>query len=210
VHLKFKLHPETFFLTIDIVDRYLMLIKGQRATLQLIGITALLLAAKYEEIWPPEVKDCIHISANTYSRDDILKTERAIMSALQFRLTTPTPYPLLARLFELTEADEATRNTALFFLEHAVQDYKHLQFAPSQLANASFYLAQLTLRRTDPWNYTVQYYAKTNVDSFRDAAKSILEYTHSIVNSKYVAIRRKYTSQKFGEVTRYTLPTEVL
>lgn len=209
VHLKFKLHEETFFLAVDIVDRYLSVAKVTRAQLQLVGITAILLAAKYEEIWPPEVKECLQISANTYTRDELLKMERDICAALKFRLTVPTSFPFLARLLETTEADEVTRNAAFFFMEHAVQDYRHLAYRPSQIANASMYLANLLLRKPDPWNFTLQYYSKARLESFSGFAAGLLEYVHANNASKYQAIKRKYTSSKYSEVARMALPTEV-
>lgn len=55
VHLKFGLMPETLFLTTNLLDRYLSLESVSRKTLQLVGVTAMLLAAKYEEIIAPEV-----------------------------------------------------------------------------------------------------------------------------------------------------------
>jgi cyclin A len=209
VHLKFKLHAETFFLAIDIVDRYLASTRMSRSQLQLVGVTAILIAAKYEEIWPPEVKDCIHISANTYTREDILKMERSICAALQYKLTTPTPFPMLARLLEVTDADSTTRHVAMYFLEHAVLDYKNLQWLPSQLANASLYLANLTLRKPDPWNFTLQYYSRVPVEDFKSCARNLLDFSSLIANSKYQAIRRKYTSSKYNEVARLPLPAEV-
>ena len=56
VHMKFKLFPETLYLTINIIDRYLAKAEVKRAKLQLVGVTALLIASKYEEIYPPELK----------------------------------------------------------------------------------------------------------------------------------------------------------
>ena len=58
VHLKFKLHQETLFLTVNIIDRFLSLRPIQRNKLQLVGCTAMLIAAKYEEIYAPEVQVC--------------------------------------------------------------------------------------------------------------------------------------------------------
>lgn len=55
VHLKFKLMPETLFLTTNVMDRYLNTQVVERKNLQLVGMTALLIASKYEEIWAPEV-----------------------------------------------------------------------------------------------------------------------------------------------------------
>lgn len=209
VHLKFKLHQETFFLAIDLIDRYLAVARVQRSQLQLVGVTCMLLAAKYEEIWPPEVKDCIHISANTYQRDEILRMERNICAALQYKLTTPTPFPMLARLLEVADVDPTTRFLAMYFMEHAVLDYKHLQYLPSQLANASLLLANITLRKADPWNFTMQYYSRVPLEDFRECARNLLDFTALIANSKYQAIRRKYTSSKYNEVARMTLPADI-
>lgn len=209
VHLKFKLHEESFFLAVDLIDRYLAVSKVSRSQLQLVGVVCVLLAAKYEEIWPPEVKDCIHISANTYTRDDILKMERAVCAALSFKLTVPTPYPMLARLLEVTDADLQTRSLAMYFLEHAVLDYKNLQFLPSHLANASLYLAQLTLRKSDPWNFTTQYYSRCALEDIKPCVRNLLDFTTLIANSKYQAIRRKYTATKYAEVARLQLPSEL-
>lgn len=207
VHLKFKLHPETLFLAVDIVDRYLAVARVSRSQLQLVGVTAILLAAKYEEIWPPEVKECIHISANTYTRDELLRMERAICAALQFKLTVPTPYPFLVRMLETTEADEVTRHAALFFMEYAVQDYKNLQYLPSQVACASMYLANVIQRKPDPWNFTLQHYSRARLGDFHKCASQLLDYINSIANTKYQAIKRKYSSAKYSDISRLIIPT---
>jgi len=56
VHLKFKLLPETLFLSVSIIDRFLTLKCVAREQLQLVGVTAMFIACKYEEIYPPEVR----------------------------------------------------------------------------------------------------------------------------------------------------------
>lgn len=55
VHRKFDLMPETLYLTVNIVDRFLSLKTVPRRELQLVGISSMLIACKYEEIWAPEV-----------------------------------------------------------------------------------------------------------------------------------------------------------
>lgn len=55
VHSKFELMPETLYLTINIVDRYLSRTFVSRRELQLVGISSMLIACKYEEIWAPQV-----------------------------------------------------------------------------------------------------------------------------------------------------------
>lgn len=55
VHHKFELMPETLYLTINVIDRYLSMETVLRRELQLVGVSAMLIASKYEEIWAPEV-----------------------------------------------------------------------------------------------------------------------------------------------------------
>ncbi len=62
VHAKFKLLSETLFITVNLIDRVLSVCNIDKDTVQLLGISALFIAAKYEEIYPPTVKDFIYIA----------------------------------------------------------------------------------------------------------------------------------------------------
>ena len=68
VHSKFKLLPETLYLTINLIDRYFSMFNVAKNDVQLVGVAALLSSTKYEEIYPPTVKDFIYLTDNTYSR----------------------------------------------------------------------------------------------------------------------------------------------
>ena len=76
VHLKFKLRQETLYLCFQLIDRFLENTNVQRQKLQLVGVTGLMLASKYEEIYPPEVRDYVYICDNAYSREEILQMEQ--------------------------------------------------------------------------------------------------------------------------------------
>jgi hypothetical protein len=71
VHLKFKLVPETLYLTINLIDRYLERKEVSRPKLQLVGVTSLLIASKYEEIYPPELRDLVYICDRAYTRTEV-------------------------------------------------------------------------------------------------------------------------------------------
>jgi hypothetical protein len=71
VHLKFKLVPETLYLTVNVIDRYLAKTEVSRPKLQLVGVTALLIASKYEEIYPPELRDLVYICDRAYSKNEV-------------------------------------------------------------------------------------------------------------------------------------------
>ena len=72
VHLKFKLLPETLYITVALIDRFCTLRKVPRSEYQLVGVTAMLIASKYEEIRPPEIRDFVYITDKTYKRDQII------------------------------------------------------------------------------------------------------------------------------------------
>jgi cyclin B len=72
VHAKFKLLAETLYITVNLIDRYLERNKVFRKYLQLVGITSLFIACKYEEIYAPDLKDFVYICDNAYTKEEIL------------------------------------------------------------------------------------------------------------------------------------------
>ena len=82
VHAKFKLLPETLYLTINLIDRYFSQFNVSKAEVQLVGITALLISTKYEEIYPPELKDLLTVSENKFKKPEVLKMEQLILQTL--------------------------------------------------------------------------------------------------------------------------------
>ena len=84
VHGKFKLLPETLFITVNLIDRFMSLHKINKDEVQLVGVSALLIATKYEEIYPPTVKDFIYMTKNAYTKAQILDMEMQILKNLEF------------------------------------------------------------------------------------------------------------------------------
>nr|KJB59694.1 hypothetical protein B456_009G267700 [Gossypium raimondii] len=72
VHYKFELMEETLYLTINLIDRFLAVKQIARKKLQLVGVTAMLLACKYEEVSVPVIEDLVLISDKAYSRQEVL------------------------------------------------------------------------------------------------------------------------------------------
>lgn len=61
VHLKFKLMAETLYLTVYLIDKYLESNPINRSKLQLVGVSAMFIACKIEEIYAPELKDFVYV-----------------------------------------------------------------------------------------------------------------------------------------------------
>ena len=56
-----------------------------REKLQLVGVAAMLIASKYEEIYAPECRDFVYISDKAYTREQILSTEGNMLAKLNFQ-----------------------------------------------------------------------------------------------------------------------------
>ena len=106
VHLKFKFLPETLFLTVGLIDRYLEKTQIMRTKLQLVAVSAMLIASKYEEIYAPEVRDFVFITDNAYTREEILSMEMSILTTLQFNITSPSAFRFLERFRQVAKLDD--------------------------------------------------------------------------------------------------------
>jgi hypothetical protein len=141
VHMKFRLVPQTLYLCVNIIDRYLAQVQVERKKLQLVGVTALLVACKYEEIYPPEVRDCVYITDRTYTRQEVLDMEQSIVRVLEFKLTAPHGHNFLTRFLKITKAPELVSTAANYYMERTLQEYVFLNYRPSLVAAAAVCLA---------------------------------------------------------------------
>jgi cyclin B len=83
IHYKFKMWNETLYVTVGIIDRYLALTPDfKKEDLQCLGITALHIAGKYEEIYPPELKNLLKATDNAVLKHAIIDMEFNILFAL--------------------------------------------------------------------------------------------------------------------------------
>lgn len=145
VHRKFSLMPETLFLAPNRIDLFLSKKVVTRKNLQLVGVTAMLLASKYEEIWAPEVRDFVYISDKAYTREQILDMEKQMLNTLGFHLTVPTPYQFMSRFFKAANADKQFQLLSSFIVESSLPDYSMLKYPGSLLAASAVYVAMKTL-----------------------------------------------------------------
>jgi hypothetical protein len=141
VHMKFRLVPETLYLCVNIIDRYCAMVQVRRSKLQLVGVTALLIACKYEEIYPPEVRDCVYITDRAYQSNEVLDMEQDIVHKLQFKITVPTAYPFLQRFFTIVKASSLVKHAAAYYTERTLQEHDMLKYRPSQICAAALILA---------------------------------------------------------------------
>ena len=141
VHMKYKLVPETLYITINIIDRYLSLKDIKRNKLQLVGVTSMFIASKYEDIYPPEVKDFSYITDHAYTKKEILNMEMEILSVLNFNITFPTPFRFIEIYKQILNFDDKTFTFAWYCIELCLIEYKMIKYKPSFLAACSVFCA---------------------------------------------------------------------
>lgn len=166
VHYKFKLLPETLFLTANIIDRFLsvkvnfiplhpspppyFLPKVVSLTkLQLVGITSMFIAAKYEEVFAPSISQFVFIADGGYTTEEIVKAERYVLSMLQFNLQYPNPLNFLRRCSKADNYDIQTRTLAKYLMEITLIDHVFLDIVPSLISSSGIFLARKILERSE-------------------------------------------------------------
>ena len=147
VHHRFNLLPETLFLCVNYIDRFLSAKVVSLGKLQLVGATAIFIAAKYEEINCPSVQEIVYMVDNGYTIDEVLKAERFMLTMLQFELGWPGPMSFLRRISKADDYDLETRTLAKYFLEVTIMDERFIGSPPSFTAAASHCLARMMLRK---------------------------------------------------------------
>lgn len=200
VHVKFDLSPETLYLTVNIIDRFLSLKTVPRRELQLVGVSALLIASKYEEIWPPQVNDLVYVTDNSYNSRQILVMEKTILGNLEWYLTVPTQYVFLVRFIKASGSDQKLENLVHFLAELGLMHHDSLMFCPSMLAASAVYTARCCLNKTPTWTDTLKFHTGYSESQLMDCSK-LLAFIHSKAGeSKLRGVLKKYSKLGRGAV----------
>lgn len=207
VHLKFKLVPETLYLTINIIDRFLERSQVTRPKLQLVGVTALLVASKYEEIYPPELRDLVYICDHAYRKDQILAMEETILKQLEYKITIPSAHAFLVRYLKAAHADRKIVQLSCYILDGTLQSYNLLHYLPSQLAAAAVLIARKTVGR-NAWSPTLLKYASYCEEEVVPVARAILSEKSS-ASPELRAVNKKYSSPRYGSVASIKLDSDL-
>lgn len=146
VHLRYHMLPETLWIAINIIDRFLSNRTVSVVKLQLVGITAIFIAAKYEEILAPSVEEFVFMTEEGFTKDEILKGERIILQALDFQISHYcSPYNWMRRISKADDYDLQTRTLSKFLIEVTLVDSRFLRAKASLVAAVGMYSARTML-----------------------------------------------------------------
>jgi G2/mitotic-specific cyclin 2 len=150
VHTRFRLLPETLFLAVNIVDRFLSSKVVPLDKFQLVGVTAMFIASKYEEVLSPHIGNFVHVADNGFTVDEVLAAERYTLTALKYDLSYPNPMNFLRRISKADNYDIQTRTIGKYLMEISLLDHRFMPYRQSHIAAAAMYLSRLILER-GPW-----------------------------------------------------------
>ncbi|CAG1963788.1 unnamed protein product [Fusarium graminearum] len=194
VHTRFHLLPETLFLAINVIDRFLSEKVVQLDRFQLVGITAMFIASKYEEVLSPHVENFKRIADDGFSEAEILSAERFVLSTLNYDLSYPNPMNFLRRVSKADNYDIQSRTIGKYLMEISLLDHRFMAYRPSHVAAGAMYLARLMLDRGE-WDATLSYYAGYTEDEVEPVVHLMVDYLARPV--VHEAFDKKYAAKKF-------------
>ncbi|KAG9464173.1 hypothetical protein GDO78_020359 [Eleutherodactylus coqui] len=197
VQMKFRLLQETMFMTVGIIDQFLQENPVSKNQLQLVGVTAMFLAAKYEEMYPPEIGDFTFVTDHTYTKAQIREMEMNILRVLKFAIGRPLPLHFLRRASKIGEVTAEQHSLAKYLMELVMVDYEMVHYLPSQIASAASCLS-LRVLGAGEWTPTLQHYTayseETLLPIMQHMAKNVVRVNKGL--TKHLTVKNKYAGSK--------------
>merc|ERR1711872_26581 len=208
VQVQFKLLQETLFSTISIVDRFLA-VEGRsvtRSKLQLVGVAAMFLASKVEEVFAPACSDFVYITDHAYTEDAIKQMEIKILQTLKFNLFEPLSIHFLRRFSKAGDVDVLQHSLAKYAIELALVEYDLVPVPGSKLAASALCLSLMLLepkeKEATVWSKTLKFYSGYSKEDLAPTVSRLAQTISAsfLKSSKMEAIRNKYRGVKFMKV----------
>nr|CCA25317.1 Cyclin B putative [Albugo laibachii Nc14] len=212
VHCKYDLTPHALHIAIQLIDRHLeknLTVPRQR--LQLVGVTAMFIASKYEEIYPPEAEDFVRITDNAYTRDEVFGMEEKILSSVSYRVTFPTAYHFIQRFYKASRTlDDRVHYFAHYIIDRSLQEYKLTRYRPSMIASSALYISKCQMNDFPLWNSTLEHHTSYKETDLSKCVADLREMLWNAQNgvgktSKLSAVRRKFEKERFMGVAKLPL-----
>jgi len=200
VNDKYRLKQETIFLTVSILDRYLARVQVPRKRLQLVGTVALFIAAKFEEIDPPQAEKLVYMTDNTCTQSDIFKTECQFLTVLEWKVLVPTAVQFLERFQICHRCDNFHCELSRYILELTLLDIGMLRHGPSRLAASALLLSNELLGSSPVWPAALARVSRHCMASLEDCVNDLRGQVDSAPRMSLQSIKRKYSHQRHMSV----------
>ncbi|EDO14841.1 hypothetical protein Kpol_359p1 [Vanderwaltozyma polyspora DSM 70294] len=199
-HEKFQCYPETLYLAINLMDRFLSKNKVTLSKLQLLAVTSLFIASKFEEVNLPKLSDYAYITDGAASAQDIKSAEMYMLTSLQFNIGWPNPMNFLRRISKADNYDFETRNIAKILLEYAICCHRFVNVKPSVLSAIAMFIARRITKKSIIWDETFTHYSggidALNDPQFKRYCKDLIQEVSS-PSTKLDSLMIKFREQRY-------------
>merc|ERR1719431_2181172 len=208
---EYKLQTETLYLAVNYIDRFLSTMAVQRSKLQLVGAACMFIAAKYEEIYPPDVGEFVYITDDTYNKRQVLRMEHLVLKVLDFDLAVATSHLFLHKMLEMYKDEDPSEDNRLAALASylaelvLVEGQDMLEFSASQVAASCVAMARHTLD-LEAWPDQLTLKAGYAVSEIRECFVLIHGVFSKASSAAQQAVRDKYKTTKFFSVSELSPP----
>lgn len=204
VQENFELYHETLYMAVKIVDHFLAKTQIHREMLQLVGSTAMLIAAKFEERSPPCLDDFLYICDDAYKREELIAMEVNILQTLSFDINIPIPYTFLRRYAKCVNAAMDTLTLARYFCELSLMEMDLVVERGSLVASACLLMALVT-KDLGGWSPILQFHTGYQTSDLAPVVRRLYIMLLAAQGEKLKAIRNKYSHKVFFEVASLPL-----
>jgi hypothetical protein len=160
------------------------------------------IAAKVEEIHPPDMSVFTHLSGGIYTTDDLRKMEARMLSALGFELVVTTPIHLFDVTMKVNQSNEVHKDLCRYLLELALTDPLMIlvRYLPSHLVAAATLLSNELLGRQPAWPAAMEQVLRCSEAEIRTCTEELWTLVEAAPESPLQTVRTRYTLERHHAV----------
>lgn len=202
VALAHNMQLETLFLTVNILDRFLGQRQTTRQRLQLVGVSAMSIAAKFEESTGIAAMLAVRIAGDAYTKEDVLQMEVDILTVLDFVICAPTAAHFMRRFQRLNQCpeDSAHGHMMHYLLELTLLDSHMTKYEPSRLVAAAALLSNMLMKQHPSWPPTVARHCNFDLLAVKACAQEMCSILEGAALSPLQSIRKKFSHVDYCSV----------
>ncbi|OHT08618.1 Cyclin, N-terminal domain containing protein [Tritrichomonas foetus] len=209
VHRKLKMHTDTLYLTVYLMDQYLSHVDLDKTKYQRLGCAALLIASKSEEIYPPSVKELVELADRSFTTIALSRMEASLFQTVSFHVNPILPPMFLKRFLRIVRTDLVLSMLSYFILESSLLDVGFIGVPPSLLAASSICLAMTIQNGPGQWTPFLEANTGYRLEDLAPTIDQLLASVNNCKVSRFPTIRKKYSSVTMGSVSKIAFPENI-
>jgi len=195
---RLSISDDALYLSIYLIDRFLIASTISSTKIQLVGVTALLIAAKYEEVLCPDIASFIMLIDHAYTDEDIKRAEKYMLHVLGYKIEYVNPLIFLRRASKANNYEMVSRKMGKYFLEIMMVYPQFLGFSKNVIGSTAMYLSR-KICRTDVNRNLFNLYTNAGREEMKGCLNELTRIIYQEI--KYENVENKYAKASMHEVS---------